>query len=287
MADSDYTQRGTGGSFTSVATLGSGVGPLDTTLPISSLLTAPGDTRVIGEGVMLGTREICRLVSVAADHIVVARGCADTIPQAHSTGTAIWFYEDALGREDTPNEHASGTTVGVKLLTFTVGGGRMALRNSPPNEVTFNWRFNRPYPPGNMQVNGAPWFAYLHINDSFPEAVLTWAHRDRVLQADQLLEHEAGNVGPEAGTTYTVRVYDATDTMVREVTGISGTTWTYTKAMGMADLGAAPNTPAYLTICSSRGGLESLHSYRVNFFLTAITEVGYGWNFGNNWGGNP
>ena len=286
MADSDYTLRGQGG-FASVATLGIGVGPLDTILPISNIKTATGDTRAVGEGVMLGTKEIGRLVSVASDHVVIARGCADTIPQSHAAGTPIWFFDDAIGAEDNPNDHAAGTTVGVKVLPTTVGGGQLALSASPPNALTFNYRFARPYPPGNFKINAKPWFAYLHINDSTPDAVLTWAHRDRVLQADQLVEHEAADVGPEAGTTYVVRVYNGSNVLKREVTGITGTTWTYTKAMAQTDLGVAPSTPGYLTLHSVRDGLDSLQRYRADFFLTAVAGVGYGFNFGNNWGGNP
>lgn len=286
MADADYKTLGQGG-FASVATMAIGVGPLDTVFPISSLKTAAGDTRTIGEGVMIGTKEIGRLLSVSADQVTIARGCADTIPQSHPAGTPLWFYEDAIGVEDPANERASGTTVGVKLLPFTVGGGQLPLSSSPPNVLTIDYRFIRPYPPGNFKINGNSWFAYLHINGVTSEAVLTWAHRDRVLQADQLVEHGASSVGPEPGTTYVIRVYNASNALRREVTGLTGTTWTYTKAMAQADLGDAPSTPGYITLHSVRDGMASRQSYRADFFLTAITGVGFGFNFGNNWGGNP
>lgn len=286
MADTDYTIRGNGG-FASVATMSVGVGPLDTIIPISGIQTANGDSRRVGEGVMFGTKEIGRLVAVASDHLVIARGCADTIPQSHGAGTALWFYEDAIGAEDSPNDRAAGTTVGVKLLPTTVGGGQLAISASPPNALTFDYRFARPYPPGNFKINGNPWFAYLHINAMVSEAVLTWAHRDRLLQADQLVEHEAIDVGPEPGTTYVVRVYNASNVLKREAAGITGTTWTYTKAMAQADLGDEPSTPGYITLHSVRDGLTSRQRYRADFTLTAIAGVGYGFNFSNNWGGNP
>src|SRR3546814_12715191 len=36
---------------------------------------------------------------------------------------------------------------------------------------------------------------------------LSWSHRDRRGQADQLIDTTTGNIGPEAGTTYTVAVH--------------------------------------------------------------------------------
>jgi hypothetical protein len=36
---------------------------------------------------------------------------------------------------------------------------------------------------------------------------VTGVHRDRVQQADQLIDDQMATVGPEAGTTYTVRYY--------------------------------------------------------------------------------
>lgn len=36
---------------------------------------------------------------------------------------------------------------------------------------------------------------------------VTWSHRDRLLQADQLIDTTATSIGPEIGTTYTARFY--------------------------------------------------------------------------------
>jgi len=62
----------------------------------------------------------------------------------------------------------------------------------------------RPYPPAHLQING----------DDYPDLVVgdlvcTWAHRDRLLEADQLIDQTTTDIGPEAGTTYTWRLYVA------------------------------------------------------------------------------
>jgi len=55
---------------------------------------------------------------------------------------------------------------------------------------------------------------------------VAWVHRDRVLQADQLVDASVASIGPEPGTTYTLRVY-LDDVLVDEVNGIAGATHGY------------------------------------------------------------
>ncbi len=62
----------------------------------------------------------------------------------------------------------------------------------------------RPYAPGGLKINGV---AYPAAVSSAAGLVLTWTHRDRKQQADQLIDTAAANIGPETGTTYTVRTY--------------------------------------------------------------------------------
>jgi hypothetical protein len=45
---------------------------------------------------------------------------------------------------------------------------------------------------------------------------VTWAHRDRLLQADQLIDTTAASIGPEPNTRYTLAFYDDTDTLIIE-----------------------------------------------------------------------
>lgn len=74
------------------------------------------------------------------------------------------------------------------------------------------------YPPGDVKLNG----------ERYPQEIAgdlgnPWAHRDRLLQSDALIDLRQPSVGPEPGTTYAVELYDAASSTLRE-TGISTTT---------------------------------------------------------------
>lgn len=275
------------GSFTSVVSLVTTMSRDTTLIYVNNWKTVGGDKRRIGEGVMIGN-EICMLTGFSETQLTIARGCADTIPQPHASGTPIWFYEDAIGLETAPNERAAGTSVGVKILTTSVGGGQLALTNSPPNALTFNQRFERPYPPGQMKINGVPWYESTGwLSSDVGPIVLSWAHRDRKLQGNILVWHGENSIGPEPGTTYTARVYDLT-TLVNTYSGITGTTFTYTYAMALADFGPDFFNIVTIKLCSVRDGLESWQEYSVDFAVsTGDAVAGWGYNWGNNWGGNP
>jgi len=73
------------------------------------------------------------------------------------------------------------------------------------NPLTFSSRAIRPYPPGNLQVNAS--YQHDQFITDLPDIVLTWSHRDRTLQTTTIPEDTtAGDIGPEAGVTYRVRV---------------------------------------------------------------------------------
>ena len=198
----------------------------------------PGTAALIGS-------EIVRVdaVDVATSTLTIARGCADTVPAQHAAGTAVLCYDGWGGDDQT--EYMSGVSVEAKLLTNT-GAGQLSASVAPVQSVTFDSRAARPYPPGDVKLNG----------QRYPQEItgdleITWAHRDRLLQADNLIDALQPSVGPEPGTTYAVELYDAaSSTLLHSETGISTTT------------AVVPSTAfAYdnrLELYSVRDGLESL-----------------------------
>ncbi len=97
-----------------------------------------------------------------------------------------------------------------------------------------------------MRINGSAW-----PPTSFARLAIAWAHRDRVLQGDRLIEHEAGSIGPEPGTTTTVRVLNAlSGAVLHETTAIAGTSHTH-------DLLIANDATVRVEIESRRGALSS------------------------------
>lgn len=266
MANSDYVLRSNGEAFCPSGLLSGPVSELATVLPMVSMGFQGASSIAVGQAALVG-EEIVGIQAVGTNSITVLRGCMDTIPAPHGSGDTVWFI-DRLGVPAT--EYTAVEPVGVKPLPYLAGGNQVTTAASPPQGITFDWRFARPYPPGDFQIDGSPWFNDPTLDVANPDLVLTWAHRDRIAQEDVLIGHASGSIGPEAGTTYTLRIYDEFDALLRTVSGIAVATTTYSWATARADLGitldAGPAfVAAYGTLHSVRGALESKHGYRFDF----------------------
>ena len=151
--------------------------------------------------------------------ITVDRGVLDTVPAPHNSGARIWFADEHLGIDD--DLHQSGETVDLKALP-TTSLGTLDISSASALQQGMNHRYHRPYPPGNVKIN----------TERYPTVIegalaLSWSHRDRTQQLDSFHTQTESDIGPEAGTTYTVRVYGELDTLVHTETGVIGTSWTY------------------------------------------------------------
>jgi hypothetical protein len=281
MAASDYTIRGSG-LMAPYAQLTAAVAHGDTTLAIGPVRSNDPSAIYVGMTVMVGA-EIMRVVSVAVPNVTVERGCADTIPMSHESGTACWFFDSEVGTDDTP--YGGGSTVGVKILPYTTSGGNVPIENAPPLPLNFNWRHVRPYPPGRMRCDGEPWFTRRFVMlEGVDELTFTWAHRDRLLQSDQLIDHLADSIGPEPGTTYAVRVYLANGTLLRSES-VTGTVWEYLRSMAEIDFSSASGADRYVEIESLRDGFASLAAYIIDIRIMGLVEPGLGDSLGENLGG--
>lgn len=214
---------------------------LDTTAVLTDAQAL--DELQLGTAAMIGS-EIVRVdaVDVATSTLTIARGCADTVPAQHAAGTAVLCY-DSWGVDD-QTEYTSGVSVDAQLLTST-GAGQLSPSAAPVQSVTFDSRAARPYPPGDVKLNGQRYPA-----EVTGDLEITWAHRDRLLQADNLIDTLQPSVGPEPGTTYAVELYDgASSTLLHSETGIVATT-AYVPS-------AAFNYDNRLELYSVRDGLQS------------------------------
>ena len=178
------------------------------------------DNVVVGTWAMWGD-EMVRVddIDQDADTMTLARGVGDTTPKPHVANERIWFIGDWYGTDN--KEYAAGEEVQAKALTRT-GQDQLSPDAAATLTVEMNSRQARPYPPGKLRVTDV-----FSADEAYPlnmqgELQLTWAHRDRVLQADQLVPEGDASVGPEAGVSYTVRFY-VDDVLDEEETGISGT----------------------------------------------------------------
>ncbi len=149
----------------------------------------------------------------------IIRGALDTVPHAHAAGARVFFLQD--GSAISKVQYLQGEAVAVKILPNT-SNGLLDAESAPTDTKTFTGRATRPYPPGNFRLNGV----------SYPATItglltVSWAHRDRLTQTAYIVGQADGNIGPEAGTTYTVRLYDQGNVLRRTVTDIAGTSYTW------------------------------------------------------------
>jgi hypothetical protein len=273
MANTHYTARNLSLTFCPAAVITGAIGPLDTLISVTGLTSpSPNDIR-LGSAAMIG-EEIVAIVSQAGSDFGIARGCGDTIPASHGAGTTIWFFDDFVATDGI--EYAGNETIGVKPLPETLTGGSVPIAYSPPEGLTFNYRFPRPYPPAQVEANGSPWFNLVDISGATTQLDLTWVHRNRVTQMDLLVDHTQANVTPEVGQTYTVRVYDDLGVLKATHTGIAAMSWQYSVQQMTSDFAAA-STPGviagYLMFVSVREGYESLQPYRIDFTFESRSPV--------------
>jgi hypothetical protein len=152
------------------------------------------------------------------------RGCLDSAPCEHASGTRVWFAELKGGNDVTPYLPTEDLDVRVTPVT---GRGELDVASAPTENIVFVGRFFKPYPAGRFAFNSV----------YYPSAItgalaLTWVHRDRTLQdVRPIVDHFDGSIGPEVGTTYTAKLYGESDlvtTPLRTYSGVSGLSQSWT-----------------------------------------------------------
>jgi hypothetical protein len=262
-------------SFTGAATLVDDITPYQTTFFLTGVFDFTEE--IEGQAILVDEEQM-GVVSydTVTGEIVVERGVADTLPAAHLAAATVWTIDDDLGTD--LRTYAAGETVEAYILTKTSSD---VLDPSETDMLTLELtgRQGRPYPPGDLKVDGEPALEMPFAGVERDEPELTWVHRDRLLQEDQLVGHTEASVGPEAGVTYTIRVYDkdAPTVAIRTVAGIVGTSWQYLNADIAAD--GAP-TAVWIELESVRDGIASHNRYRIYVVLTSGYSYGYGLNYG-------
>lgn len=149
----------------------------------------------------------------------VVRGVMDTTPVPHAGGSRVWFVSDGAGATQlTP--YLTDVTVRAKLLGFNSKATRELADESEVSVTTVS-RAQRPYVPTNFKING----------ESYPVLIagalaLTWDHRNRL--GAWTFDNAGLTASPEAGTTYTIRLYDQLNVLRKTYSGLSGTSQTWT-----------------------------------------------------------
>jgi hypothetical protein len=188
-------------------------------LPVDFTFSAGKRLEEIAVGaVALWGGELVRVdaLDTGAGTITLGRGCGDTVPQEHAAGETLWFYGEGSAYD--PIQYSDGETVSAKLLTNT-WSQQLAPSAATPMVVTFDQRQGRPYPPGKLRIGTSA--APASVTGAFG---VSWAHRDRIQQADQLVDTEAASIGPESTVRYALRFEDAsTAALIIERTDLGDT----------------------------------------------------------------
>lgn len=262
-----YETYGTVG-FTNWLTLLADIGPLDTEFEVADANISAFTAEFTAGMVVLIDEE--QLEFTAFDEITllatVKRGVADTIPAAHLADSTIWLIDDELGADG--QEYQDGEIVYGKALTRTTTD---VLDESAATElsVEVNQRLFRPYPPGDVKVNGDSIYAlYVGV---YEDPIFTWTHRNRLTQGDVPVGHTEASTGPEAGVTYNIRVYAADGvTLLRETDVGAVDTWTYDATMQTTDGDPAE---VWIELESKRDDLASHFLYRFYLPITGTARL--------------
>lgn len=206
--------------------------------------------------------------------ITVDRGVLDTVPVPHADDSFIYFSDGIYAYDET--EYVATDLVDVKLSPRT-SQGQLSIEVVTADSITLVGRQNLPYPPGNLKFNGV---AYPVNINSADDLVITWSHRDRLTQTATLIGTTTGDIGPEAGVTYTIKFYDDQGVLFKTVTGETGTTYTYLNEDELAENGEIfPGMT--VEIISVRSGLESYQALAHTFNRI---NGGYGILYGYSYG---
>jgi hypothetical protein len=205
--------------------------------------------------------EICKVLSVtvASNQVQIERGVLDTVPEQHASSTRVWFIGTISYICGT--EYTATNQPGVKFLPRTPLGELAIGSATAHNASAMDSRMVRPYPPGNFKIDGSSYPA------SFSgQPTITWNHRDRTVQISEIISHDSSaDYGPEAGTTYTLKIYDEDNNLVRTETGLTGKTYTYAELDERTDCGLNSgdplNTQLRFVLYSVRDGYDSWQSY--------------------------
>lgn len=246
-AGAGYESAGTTMDFCPSATIVDALGFMTTSVSLENQRDTDGI--VPGKHAQIGD-ELIVVDSFDGTTLTFKRGALDTVPAEHAAGSRIYFWasNDSFGYD--PTEYTDGESIDAKILPIT-GQGQLPIVEATPDTVVMNQRALRPYPPGNVKINGEYYPAL--IEDAI---TLTWAHRDRLQQTGgTLLDFTSASVGPEAATRYNARLIDqSTDDVLDEVTDIDGTTVTLNA--GFAGL-------AMVELESVRNGVTSLQKHQI------------------------
>ena len=218
-------------------------------------------------------QELVEITAVDFDNlqVTVNRGLFDTVPKPHVIDTPLYMFDDTIGGNVDGTPRVSGEGVVFKLLTQT-SYDLLDEVDATAHGIIMANRYERPYPPANLKINTVNYPSYITGAIS-----VSWVERNRITQDTAVTLQTDATVTPEAGTTYTVKFYSRTGSLLHTASGLTGTSYSWSTES--ADSGGALNGRVRVEVTSNRDGLESWQPNEHTF-----DRAGYGLNYGLYYG---
>ena len=218
------------------------------TLPIAALIVDGAQSEIVNVTALNTSTGVC----------TIARGCVDTVASPHTGGVVVYFIDGRIGTDAI--KYVVGETVHNKPLP-NAPLGQLDISLGIDIPVTLVGRALLPYPPASPMINGTRFDTAAPPTGPF---TLSWIERNRLTQADTMVDQSMGTVTPESGTTYTIRVIDtAGPTLLATYTGITGTSKL---------LNAPASAALSIELESVRDGLTSLEHWAIPVTFTSGSE---------------
>lgn len=192
----------------------------------------------------------------------VWRGVLDTPPRSWTAGDRVWFFAAGSAMFVTPL--TDGQTVDFEALTRTMRD-QLTVSEATDYSHTVDSRALRPLPPYYIRLGGS----YTTLQQDTGDLVFTWREHDRTT-ALEIFKQSATTDAAESGVTWEIDIYGEDDvTVLRNVTGLSSLTYTYTNADELSDTGSATlSVRLRFDFYAKRDGLRSLYPWRRYVYRT-------------------
>jgi hypothetical protein len=216
------------------------------------------------------TVEIIRVESIIEDSITglttltFERGCLDTTRRIHASGTRIYFVDEFVGSDEIA--YLAGETANFKLVP-TTSLGDLPLEDATVRTLTFASRKDKPYPPGQVRINGV-----LYPTGSVGEDVtISWVERNRLQQTATIIHDEEDGVPAEPGTLYNLELYQSNidgsvlGSLLYSAYDISPSSDGTNEILVVDSEFAGHTSYTCLVLWSERGAYESFQKHRIVF----------------------
>jgi len=246
--------------FAPAGKLSAAISKTDSTIVLDSSVDL--DLIVVGNAGIINT-EIVKILSIVGNTLTIGRGVFDTVPVSHGIGSKFLLFD--INAESNKTQYVFGESFNIKLLPVS-SSATSDITGVTPIPVSFDRRAIRPYPPGNLKICGS-YFPTQVIDVAIS---ITWSHRSRTQQtSDSYIVFTDGSIGPEAGTTYSVRLYNhISSALIHSIDGLTGTSYSGFPAF-------TGNYTLRLEVWSVRSGYTSLqkHSHIFDYLNTTYLMV--------------